>query len=274
MPDPEPLSRRGLLSLSWAKRPAPEVDAHRAELLARWEAGAPALLAATHELARSLCDVAGVWPGVRVLDVAAGDGAVAAEAARRGATVSACDAAPRLVEAGRARTAAEGRTVRWELAGVEALPHPDGAFAVVLSRFGAALEPGARRTARELVRVLEPGGVLVLASPARGSFLARVLALAGPMPAGVPSPLAWADEDVARDRLAAAAPGTDVEVRTVAYVLELASEADAWGACARGLGLPPQAGERFADLVTARSSSRSHVRIEERAALVLARREA
>src|SRR2546423_1051200 len=80
----------------------------------------------------------------------------------------------------------------------------------------AAARP--RRAARELLRVLRPGGTLVLAAPAPRSLLAQVLRLAqggpGALPDGIPSPAAWGREEVARRRIAAVAPGTAVEVRT------------------------------------------------------------
>ena len=59
-----------------------------------------------------LVDTAGVSPGMRVLDVASGDGNTALAAARRGATVIALDITPAQVRRGRLRTEAEGAAVQ------------------------------------------------------------------------------------------------------------------------------------------------------------------
>lgn len=274
MPD-EPLSRRGLLSLTWARgaAPAPPDLADRtAAQRERW-AGAAPLLAALAPLAGVLCDVAAAGPSRRLLDVNAGAGAVSAEAAGRGAVVTACDPVPALVEAGRERTAADGVDVAWALADPEALPFADAAFDAVVSLYGAAFAPHAGRTARELLRVLVPGGLLALAAPAPRSFLAGALGLARPRPEGVRSPAAWGREDVALARLEAAAPGTEIETRELPFSLEFASERDAWTACAGPLGLPAGSRDAFANLVSTRSDAVRVVRIAERATLILARRE-
>jgi len=57
-----------------------------------------------------------------VLDVAAGNGNVAIEAARRGAKVTASDLTPSMVEMGRARSEAEGLPITWLEADVKSLP--------------------------------------------------------------------------------------------------------------------------------------------------------
>ena len=56
--------------------------------------------------AQALADACAIWPGVSVLDVAAGNGNFALAAARRGAAVTATDITPKMVELGRARTPA------------------------------------------------------------------------------------------------------------------------------------------------------------------------
>ena len=57
----------------------------------RWDPGAPALLRAIEPLAGAVCDAGRVFGGRTVLDAGAGDGNVALEAARRGASVRAVD---------------------------------------------------------------------------------------------------------------------------------------------------------------------------------------
>jgi SAM-dependent methyltransferase len=51
-------------------------------------------------------------------------------------------------------------------ASVEALPFPEGAFAAVLSRDVLYMVPDDARAAREMARVLAPGGTLALSAPA------------------------------------------------------------------------------------------------------------
>ena len=232
MPD-EPLSRRGLLSLRWARRtgasPA-KVDAYAAERLAHWCAGAEPLLAALAPLGRLLRDAGGEEDPVLDVD-------------------------------------ADAMEPLWT---ASALPYPDVLFAGVVSRLGAALAPRPRAAVRELLRVLDFGGTLALAAPAPGSFLGELLTMAGPPPDGVASPVAWSREEVAIARIHAAAPGADVEVRTVSFPLAFASEEAAWAACSAPLGLPPEARDAFAFLVGTRSEALGSVSIDERAALVVA----
>ena len=58
--------------------------------------------------AENLVEACAVAPGRRVLDVGAGKGNLAIAAARRGARMVATDIAPRMIELGRARSAARG----------------------------------------------------------------------------------------------------------------------------------------------------------------------
>ena len=272
----DPLSRRALLRLDFGRTrpPRPDEGPVKASLAWRWEAGAAALHRAWEPLAAVLCDVAAIAPGQRVLDAATGDGNVAIEAARRGAVVTACDLSPGQLARARARAGAE--EIVWATGDVEALPDEDSSYDAVLSAYGAALAPRPRRTARELLRVLRPGGLLVLAAPGPRSLTAAVLALAqdgpGALPRGLPSPAAWGREDVAVERIEAVAPDTDVEVRRHPLALGFESEAAAWDAFAGPFGLSPASRDAFADLVAARSDSLAQVEIEEPVTLVLARR--
>jgi SAM-dependent methyltransferase len=220
-----------------------------------------------------LCDVAGAGDERQLLEVDAGEGALAAEAARRGAVVTACDPALLLVEAGREATEDEGLDVLWELAASEALPFADSAFDTVVSRYGTMFAPRPRRTLRELLRVLVPGGLLVLAAPAPRSFLAAATALAGPPPEGIPDPAGWGDPELALERIEAIAPGSEAETRELPFELEWPSEERAWAACSPVLGLTARARDPFASLVSSRSAELSRVSIPERATLIVARRE-
>jgi SAM-dependent methyltransferase len=262
----EQVSRRGLFSLAWA-RPAPRrpsLSAYREVVRERWQGAGP-LLAALEPLYEPLCEAAGSPP--RVLVVAAGDGALPAAAARRGADVTACEHAEALLVDGERRT--EELDVAWDPSDPEDLPFFGSAFGAVIAGPAAAFAPRPVRMARELLRVLETDGRLVICAPAPRSFLALALELALPHE-GVPPPADWGREEVARGRLDTAEPGTEVEVRTAPYELRFESETAAWAACAGPLGLPPDARDAFADLVRRRSSAGPEVRIDDLYTVALA----
>ncbi|WP_240503001.1 class I SAM-dependent methyltransferase [Streptomyces prasinopilosus] len=73
-------------------------------------------------LGRELVDAAGVGPGDRVPDVAAGTGNAAIPAALAGADVVAADLAPELLETGRRPAEQRGARLRRQEADAEALP--------------------------------------------------------------------------------------------------------------------------------------------------------
>ena len=143
--------------------------------------------------------------GQRVLDVAAGDGNFALAAASRGAEVTATDFSPRMVELGRARSEAAGAAIAWQEADAEALPFPAGAFDVAASVFGAIFAPQPELVARELFRVVRPGGAVAMVNYAGGYFqrLSDLLGGFSTSPAPrLPSPFLWGDEAAVRERFA------------------------------------------------------------------------
>ena len=156
--------------------------------------------------------------GMRVLDVAAGNGNFALEAARMGAEVTATDMSPRMVELGSERTSAAGVGIAWREADAESLPFPDASFDLLASVFGAMFAPRPELVARELLRVVRPGGTVAMANYGPGGYLARlsgVLAAYSTIPAPTfPSPFLWGDPDEAGRRFAAAAR-VDLEPRTL-----------------------------------------------------------
>ncbi|MFF4746120.1 class I SAM-dependent methyltransferase [Streptomyces sp. NPDC001268] len=105
-----------------------------------------------------LLDVAGVGPGTRMLDVGTGPGTAAAAGCDRGASVTAVDAEPSMVEL--ARKAAPAADVR--LAVLPELPFIDGTFDVVVGNFVLNHVGRPRAVLAELLRVARPGGRIAL----------------------------------------------------------------------------------------------------------------
>jgi len=99
-------------------------------------------------------------PASRVLDVAAGTGALALAAARTGAQVLATDFSPGMV----ARIAAKAvPNVEVRVMDGQALDLPDAGFDAVFSIFGVFMFPHWRKGLAEMARVTRPGGYGVVA---------------------------------------------------------------------------------------------------------------
>jgi SAM-dependent methyltransferase len=153
-------------------------------------------------LGPELVAACGIRSGQRVLDVGAGTGNAAIEAAAIGATVTASDLTPELFEAGR-RIAAERRVeLDWVEGDAEALPFPDDSFDVVMSCVGAMFAPRHQAVADELVRVCRPGGVIGMINWTPEGFIGNLFATmrpyAAPLPSGATPPPRWGDEQHVR----------------------------------------------------------------------------
>jgi len=146
-----------------------------------------------------------IGPGDRVLDVGAGSGNAAIPAAAAGATVTASDLTPELLETGRQEAQRRGIELAWETGDAEALPYPAAAYDVVMSCVGVMFAPHHEAAADELVRVLRPGGRLGLLSWTPGGFIGEMFATmkpyAPPPPAGAQPPPRWGDETHVRGLL-------------------------------------------------------------------------
>jgi ubiquinone/menaquinone biosynthesis C-methylase UbiE len=167
----------------------------------------------------ALVEACGIGPGMEVLEVAAGTGNLALAAARRGARVVASDLTPRMVELGQQRSAAEGLDIEWGEADAEELPFEDGRFQVAASTFGAMFAPRPQLAAAELFRVVSSGGTVGMANWTPQGYLGRQIEIAAgyapPPPGEIPSPLAWGEPEVVRERLAGLAGSVELQPQMV-----------------------------------------------------------
>jgi SAM-dependent methyltransferase len=150
-----------------------------------------------------LVEACGIGPGMRVLDVAAGTGNASIPAAERGASVTASDLTPELLDAGRRRAEAEGLELEWVAADAERLPFEDESFDVVISSIGAMFAPHHQDAADELVRVCRPGGTIGLLSWTPEGMIGALFRTMGPFapppPPGAQPPPLWGSEDHVRE---------------------------------------------------------------------------
>jgi ubiquinone/menaquinone biosynthesis C-methylase UbiE len=135
---------------------------------------------------------AGLHPGMRLLDVAAGSGAVSLSAARLGANVMSVDISPVMVERLKTRAREEGLNLEARVMDGHALDLESDTFDMVASEFGVMLFPELPRGLREMARVTKPGGctvVVAFGSPMKiefFSFFIRAVQAAVPAFTGPP----------------------------------------------------------------------------------------
>ena len=126
---------------------------------------------------RVAASAAGVGPGDRVVDVASGTGALAAELAGRGAEVLALDFSWNMVATGAARlgrhAAAGAGAIHWCNGDGTRLPLADASVDAVTIAFGLRNLPDPSAGLAEFARVTRPGGRLVVlefSTPTWGPF--------------------------------------------------------------------------------------------------------
>jgi demethylmenaquinone methyltransferase/2-methoxy-6-polyprenyl-1,4-benzoquinol methylase len=125
-----------------------------------------------HEWRRRAIDLAALEPGDRVLDVATGTGDLAFAAGSRvgpDGEVVGSDFSERMLELARAKAGAAlgpgaggAATVRFELGNALELPYADDSFDAATVGFGARNFSDLPQGLREMVRVVRPGGRVVV----------------------------------------------------------------------------------------------------------------
>jgi demethylmenaquinone methyltransferase/2-methoxy-6-polyprenyl-1,4-benzoquinol methylase len=123
-----------------------------------------------HRWRARAADLAQLAPGARALDVACGTGDLALELAGRvgpGGEIVACDFSEQMLELARAKAAGPAATagrapIRVEWANALELPYRDDEFAAATVGFGARNFSDLERGLSEMVRVVRPGGRVVI----------------------------------------------------------------------------------------------------------------
>ena len=168
-----------------------------------------------------VCELAGVGPGYRVLDVACGTGVAALAAAERvgpHGSVVGLDANPEMLAVARRKAS----PIEWWEGRAEALPFENESFDRVVSQFGFMFFENPVEALREMRRVLRPEGRFVVAvcdgldhSPGYAVLTELLHRLFGPDAAeAFRAPFALGDRDRLRAIAAEAGVGS-VEVRRV-----------------------------------------------------------
>ena len=180
---------------------------------ALWEKGDFTRIAASmRESGEVLVGSLGVTKGLKVLDLGCGDGTTALPEARLGADVLGVDIAKNLVEAGNKRAKEEGLTnCKFQEGDASNLQElKDHAFDLVVSIFGAMFAPKPFDVAKEMVRVIKPGGHIVMGNwiPNDPTLVAQILKISSayspPPPEGFISPMTWGVENNVIERFASA----------------------------------------------------------------------
>jgi ubiquinone/menaquinone biosynthesis C-methylase UbiE len=167
-------------------------------------------------------------PGDRWLDLACGTGAVSERAARAGAAVVGVDLAPVLVETARERAKELQLKIDYQVGDCERLESVgDATFDKISSTCGIMFAPDHEATARELARVVGPGGRIGLANWTPDGGLGRMFRMMAPFQPGPPpsSPFDWGREERVRELLGEA---FELDIEQHVSTLETADGEEYW----------------------------------------------
>lgn len=181
---------------------------------------------------------AGLRPGMRFLDVAAGSGALSIPAARLGARVLATDLSPAMLALLERRARDEELSVETRVMDGHALALEDDSFDLAGSQFGVMLFADMPRGIAEMARVVRPGGRVLMnvygdphAIEFLGVFVGAIQTVVpgfdGPPMDPLPLPFQLHDPERLRQELAGAGL-EDVEVETITESTEFRSGEHLW----------------------------------------------
>jgi SAM-dependent methyltransferase len=225
-----------------AEQPAFDAELYKKTTTEQWQAAAkawhdwgPVLEAWLGQATERMLDLAGLGPGSRVLDIAAGAGGQSMAAARRvGADgeVLATDISSNLMEYAAATARAEGiSTVATKVVDGENLDVQPDHFDAAICRLGLMFFPDRAGALAGIRRALRPGGrlsVIVYTTADRNQFFSIPISLIReraqlPAPAPVqPGPFSLGGDGILAGELQAAG-FTDVTVEVVDAPLRMAS---------------------------------------------------
>ena len=203
-----------------------------------WDRWGPTLESWLGEATEAMLDLAGVGPGSKVLDVAAGAGGQTLAAARRAGpsgAVLATDISPAILEFAERRASQAGLTnvATREMDG-ESPEVEGGTYDAVISRLGLIYLPDQLGALEAHRRALRPGGrtaAVVYSTADRNEFFSipvsiirRRAELPAPAP-GQPGPFSLGGEGVLEHLLESAGFG-DIEVRRIDAPLTMSSAAE------------------------------------------------
>jgi len=116
-------------------------------------------------LSKRAGEVAGLRPGLSVLDVSSGRGTQALFYARTfGVSVMGIDISEEMVRVARTRASRDGLSdrVRFEFGDSQKLPLPDASFDAVINECAVGIPDDSQAVLNEMVRVVRPGGPVVI----------------------------------------------------------------------------------------------------------------
>jgi len=204
---------------------APDYEAIKLKQNAAWASGDYSRIGVTLQIVgETLAEAMDLMPGMRVLDVAAGNGNATLAAARRGCQVMSTDYVERLLQLGQRRAEADGQDVTFRIADAENLPFDDGSFDAVISTFGVMFAPNQARAADEMMRVCRPGGRIGLANWTPDGFIGQMFKLLGshvPPAPGLKSPAMWGTQAWIGERFGTGA--ANIRFETKMFVFRYAS---------------------------------------------------
>jgi SAM-dependent methyltransferase len=203
-----------------------------------WRKWSELIDTAAGEVSERLVELAGVKPGSRVLDVAAGYGEPSLSAAKKAGPegkVVATDISAEMLAYGRERAAEAGlENIEFVESDAISLDFAEKSFDAALSRWGIIFEPDGEAAAERVRGFLEPGARMAISSwgpPDRVPMLGIPMGTAmkrldvPPPPPGTPGPLSRPTPEA----LAGLLEGggfSDVEVEEMMLTMEWSSAAD------------------------------------------------